>query len=109
MGHSIIAQFLSIMCQGLVTGQSLPPKNDFEHARGPRNSTYVVNLAIRQKYRHISRETSIEHRGLANKTKHKTKDNYKLRPVQSIWLSVILGGEAEKLPHLISCRSGSHE
>ena len=27
-----------------VTGQSLLPKNDFEHARGPRNSTYAVNL-----------------------------------------------------------------
>ena len=27
------------------TGQSLlPPKNDFEHARGPRNSTYAINL-----------------------------------------------------------------
>ena len=27
-----------------VTGQSLPPKNDFEHARGLRNSAYAVNL-----------------------------------------------------------------
>ena len=27
-----------------VTGQSLPPKNDFEHARGLRNSSYAVNL-----------------------------------------------------------------
>ena len=26
------------------TGQSLPPKNDFEHARGLRNSAYAVNL-----------------------------------------------------------------
>ena len=26
-----------------VTGQSLPPKNDFEHARGLRNSAYAVN------------------------------------------------------------------
>ena len=25
--------------------QSVPPKNDFEHARGPRNSAYGVNLA----------------------------------------------------------------
>ena len=24
--------------------QSLPPKNDFEHVRGPCNSTYAVNL-----------------------------------------------------------------
>ena len=27
-----------------VNGQSLPPKNDFEHARGLRNSAYAVNL-----------------------------------------------------------------
>ena len=27
-----------------VTGQSLPSKNDFEHARGPHNSAYAVNL-----------------------------------------------------------------
>ena len=27
-----------------VMGLSLPPKNDFEHARGPRNSAYAVNL-----------------------------------------------------------------
>ena len=27
-----------------VTSQSLPPKNDFEHARGLRNSAYAVNL-----------------------------------------------------------------
>ena len=27
-----------------VTGQFLPPKNDFEHARGLRNSAYAVNL-----------------------------------------------------------------
>ena len=27
-----------------VTGQSLPPQKDFEHARGPRNSANVVNL-----------------------------------------------------------------
>ena len=27
-----------------VTGQSLPPKNDFEHAGGLRNSAYAVNL-----------------------------------------------------------------
>ena len=30
-----------------VTGQSLPHKNDFEHARGPRNSAYAVNFDIR--------------------------------------------------------------
>ena len=24
--------------------QSLPPKDDFEHTRGPRNSAYAVNL-----------------------------------------------------------------
>ena len=28
-----------------VTGHSLPPKNDFEHARGLRNSAYAVNWA----------------------------------------------------------------
>ena len=47
-----------------VTGQSLPPKNDFEHARGLRNSAYAVNLTYdRHTYRHIyiSREISIEH------------------------------------------------
>ena len=27
-----------------VTGQTLPPKNDFEHARGLRKSAYAVNL-----------------------------------------------------------------
>ena len=47
-----------------VTGQSLPPKNDFEHARGLRNSAYAVNLTY-ETYRHIyikiSREISIEH------------------------------------------------
>ena len=53
-----------------VTGQSLPPKNDFEHARGLRNSAYTVNLTY-ETYRHIyiymyiyihiSREISIEH------------------------------------------------
>ena len=35
-----------------VTGQSLPPKNDFEHARGLRNSAYAVNLTY-ETYRHI--------------------------------------------------------
>ena len=48
-----------------VTGQSLPPKNDFEHARGLRNSAYAVNLTYEldiPTYRHyISREISIEH------------------------------------------------
>ena len=45
-----------------VTGQSLPPKNDFEHARGLRNSAYAVNLTY-ETYRHIyiSRKISIEH------------------------------------------------
>ena len=47
-----------------VTGQSLPPKNDFEYARGLRNSAYAVNLTY-ETYRHIyipiSREISIEH------------------------------------------------
>ena len=49
-----------------VTGQSLPPKNDFEHARGLRNSAYAVNLTY-ETYQHtyiyiyISREISIEH------------------------------------------------
>ena len=60
-----------------VTGQSLPPKNDFEHARGLRNSAYAVNLTY-ETYRHtyiyihiyISREISIEHPsvGLASLT-----------------------------------------
>ena len=34
-----------------VTGQSLPPKNDFEHALGLRNSAYAVNLTY-ETYRH---------------------------------------------------------
>ena len=48
-----------------VTGQSLPPKNDFEHARGLRNSAYAVNLTYETYRQHIyiyiSREISIEH------------------------------------------------
>ena len=40
-----------------VTGQSLPPKNDFEHARGKRNSAYPVNLTY-ETYRH-TRHTDI--------------------------------------------------
>ena len=51
-----------------VTGQTLPPKNDLEHARGLRDSAYAVNLTY-ETYRHtyihiyiyISREISIEH------------------------------------------------
>ena len=35
-----------------VIGQSLPPKNDFEHARGLRNSAYAVNLTY-ETYQHI--------------------------------------------------------
>ena len=35
-----------------VTGQSLPPKNDFEHASGPRNSAYAVNLTYKT-YPHV--------------------------------------------------------
>ena len=42
-----------------VTGQFLLPKNDFEHAHGPRNSAYT--FWTRQTYRHTSREISIEH------------------------------------------------
>ena len=52
----------------VVTGQSLPPKNDFEHAQGLRISAYAVNLTYdrhtyRHTYRHIyiSREILIEH------------------------------------------------
>ena len=44
-------------------GCPLPPKNDFEHARGLRNSAYAVNLTY-ETYRHtyyISCEISIEH------------------------------------------------
>ena len=37
-----------------VTGQTLPPKNDFEHTRGLRISAYAVNLTYdRHTYRHI--------------------------------------------------------
>ena len=36
-----------------VTGQSLPPKNDFEHARGLRNSAYAVNLTYETYRQHI--------------------------------------------------------
>ena len=49
-----------------VTGQSLPPQNDFEHACGLRNSAYAVNLTY-ETYRHTRhtdihiREISIEH------------------------------------------------
>ena len=40
-----------------VTGQSLPPKNDIEHARGLRNSAYAVNLTYdRHTYRNITRK-----------------------------------------------------
>ena len=35
-----------------VSGQSLPPKTVFEHARGLRNSAYAVNLTY-ETYRHI--------------------------------------------------------
>ena len=35
-----------------VAGQSLPPKNDFEHAHGLHNSAYAVNLTY-ETYRHI--------------------------------------------------------
>ena len=41
-----------------VTGQSLPPKNDFEHARGLRNSAYAVNLTY-EAYRHTYIHTYI--------------------------------------------------
>ena len=34
------------------TGQSLPPKNDFEYARGLRNSAYAVNLTY-DRHMHI--------------------------------------------------------
>ena len=37
-----------------VTGQSLPPKNYFEHAHGTRNSAYAVNLTCD---RHTDRPT----------------------------------------------------
>ena len=43
-----------------VTGQSLPPKNDFEHARGLRNSAYAVNLTY-ETYRHTYIYTYIYH------------------------------------------------
>ena len=36
-----------------VTGPSLPPKNDFEHARGLRNSAYAVNLTYETYRQHI--------------------------------------------------------
>ena len=50
-----------------VTGLTAP--KDFEHARGPRNSAYAVNLTydrhttydIPTTYIYISREISIEH------------------------------------------------
>ena len=46
-------------------GQSLPPKNDFEHARGPRNSAYAVNLTYdRHTHIYISCKISIEHPGM---------------------------------------------
>ena len=37
-----------------VTGQSLPPKNDFEHARGLRNSADAVNLTYETYRQHIT-------------------------------------------------------
>ena len=36
-----------------VTGQSLLPKNDFEHVRGLRNSAYAVNLTYETYRQHI--------------------------------------------------------
>ena len=42
-------------------GQSLLPKNDFEHARGPRNSAYAVNLTYDRHTYILSREISIDH------------------------------------------------
>ena len=36
-----------------VTGQSLPPKNNFEHARGLRNSAYAVNLTYETYRQHL--------------------------------------------------------
>ena len=39
-----------------VTGQSLPPKNDFEHACGLRNSAYAVNLTYETYRQHNIRE-----------------------------------------------------
>ena len=45
-----------------VTGQILPPKNDFENARGPRYSAYAANLTYdRNTLIYISREISIVH------------------------------------------------
>ena len=49
-----------------VTGLK-PPQKDFEHARGPRNSAYAVNLTYDRhtptyrQHTYISREISIEH------------------------------------------------
>ena len=49
--HDKAALLVEINNMG-VTGQSLPPKNDFEHARGRRYSAYPVNLTY-ETYRHI--------------------------------------------------------
>ena len=77
-----------------VTGQSLPPKNDFEHARGLRNSAYAVNLPY-ETYRHtyihivyiyISREISIEHPsvGLASLAQLVTLNSLLLKHFQNV-------------------------
>ena len=42
--HDKAALARSLINNTGVTGQSLPTKNDFEHARGQRNSAYAVNL-----------------------------------------------------------------
>ena len=74
-----------------VTGQSLLPKNDFEHARGLRNSAYAVNLTY-ETYRHIyiyiSREFSIEHPsvGLASLAQL-SLDDYSQSVDITLWVS----------------------
>ena len=44
-----------------VTGQFLPPKNDFEHARGPPRNSAFAFWTRQMTDRHISRKISIEH------------------------------------------------
>ena len=77
-----------------VTGQSLPPKNDFEHARGLRNSTYAVNLTY-DTYRHIyiyihiSREISIEHPSVGLALLAQLQDRQSFYLLNNLHISII--------------------
>ena len=58
VSEALFTLSFSFLSELLFFNQSLPPKNDFEHARGLRNSIYTVNLTYGT-YRRISE--SAEH------------------------------------------------